>query len=55
MPDYLRISIVAKKLKCSDTKVRYLIKRGELKAVKKGTLKVEKRSLDEYLKAEARK
>ena len=50
MPDYLPISIVAKKLNCSDTKVRYLIKRGELKAAKKGTLKVEKKSLNEYLK-----
>jgi len=54
MPDYLPISIVAKKLNCSDTKVRYLIKQGELKAVKKGTLKVERKSLNEYLKAETK-
>ena len=49
MPEYIPISIVAKKLKCSDTKVRYLIKKGELKAVKKGTTKVEKKSLEEYI------
>jgi excisionase family DNA binding protein len=50
MPNHIPVSIVAKKLGCSDPKVRYLIKRGELKAVKKGTTKVEKKSLEHYLK-----
>ena len=50
MPDFLPISVAAKKLKCSDAKVRYLIKGGELKAIKKGILKVEKKSLEEYLR-----
>ncbi|UCD85876.1 MAG: helix-turn-helix domain-containing protein [Deltaproteobacteria bacterium] len=55
MPEYLPISIAAKKLKCSDTKIRYLIKQGELKAAKKGIMKVEKKSLNEYLKRGGKK
>lgn len=51
MPEHIPVSIAAKKLKCSITKVRYLIKRGELKAVKKGILRVKRKSLEEYITA----